>query len=101
MDVVQSRLQGLLDLGLTDKAVTDMLSRMPTLLGYQSEQLQAMQEHLGGHGGLSRIDVATLLQHEPRILSYSVAGVSAIFTMPCYAYAVSVCRHLSERHLHL
>ena len=52
-----------------------MLSRMPTLLSYQSEQLQAVQEYLGGHGRLSRVDVASLLQHEPRILSYSVAGV--------------------------
>ena len=52
-----------------------MLSRMPTLLGYEREQLQAVQEYLGGHGRLSRVDVASLLQHEPRILSYSVAGV--------------------------
>ena len=59
----------------TEKAVTDMLSRMPTLLDYQTEQLQAMQDYLGGHGGLSRVDVASLLQHEPRILSYSLAGV--------------------------
>ena len=75
VDLVQSRLQSLMDLGLTDKAVTDMLSRMPTLLGYQSEQLQAMQEYLGGHGGLSRVDVASLLEKDPGILSYSVAGV--------------------------
>ena len=52
-----------------------MLSRSPTLLGYQSKQLQAMQEVLGGFAGLSRADVASLLRKEPRILSYTVAGV--------------------------
>ena len=73
--MVESRLQGLLDLGLTEEAVADMLSRMPTLLGYQSKHLQATQEYLGGHAGFSRADVALLLQKQPRILSYSVAGV--------------------------
>ena len=75
VEIVESRLQGLLDLGLSDKAVVDMLSRMPTLLGYQSKQLQAMREYLGGLAGFSNADVASLLQKEPRILSYSVAGV--------------------------
>ena len=73
--MVESRLQGLSDLGLTDRAVADMLSRMPALLGYQSKQLQAMREDLGGLAGLSRADMASLLRKEPRILSYSVAGV--------------------------
>ena len=75
VDIVESRLQGLLDLGLSDKAVADMLSGIPTLLGYQSKQLQAMREYLGGLAGLSEADMASLLQKEPRILSYSVAGV--------------------------
>ena len=52
-----------------------MLSRMPTLLGYQSKQLRAMQEYLVDLAGLSSADVASLLQKEPLILSYSVAGV--------------------------
>ena len=73
--MVESRLQGLLDLGLTEEAVADMLSRMPTLLGYQSKHLQAMREYLGGLAGLSRADMASLLQKQPRILSYCVAGV--------------------------
>ena len=83
--MVESRLQGLLDLGLTEEAVADMLSRMPTLLGYQSKQLQAMREYLGGLAGLSRADVASLLQKEPRILSYSVAGVlvDLIYALLC------------------
>ncbi|CAK0782084.1 hypothetical protein CVIRNUC_005550 [Coccomyxa viridis] len=51
-----------------------MLSRSPSLLGYQSKQLQAMQEDLGGLAGLSRENVASLLRKEPRILSYSCAG---------------------------
>ena len=93
MDVVQSRLQGLLDLGLTEKAVTDMLSRMPTLLGYQSEQLQAMQECLGGLAGLSRLDVASLLQKVPRVLSYNWAGVLAVLLhfMLCMRSHIDVC----------
>ena len=85
VDVVESRLQGLSDLGLTDEAVADMLSRSPTLLRYQSMQLQAMREDLGGLAGLSRADVASLLQKEPRILSYSVAGVlgNFFYAVPC------------------
>ena len=87
--MVESRLQGLL--GLTDKAVTDMLSQMPALLGYQSEQLQAMREGLGGLAGLSGADVASLLQKEPRILGYSWPGVPSrrriTFFTPCYACA--------------
>ena len=85
VDVVESRLQGLSDLGLTDEAVADMLPRLPTLLGYQSKQLQAMREDLGGLAGLSRADVASLLQKEPRILSYSVAGVlgDLFYTLLC------------------
>ena len=71
--MVESRLQGFLD--LTDKAVTDMLSQLPALLGYQSEQLQAMREGLGGLAGLPGADVASLLQKEPRILGYSWPGV--------------------------
>ena len=84
-DMIERRLQGLLDLGLTEEAVADMLSRMPTLLGYQSKQLQAMREYLGGLAGLSRADVASLLQKEPRILSYSVAGVlvDLIYALLC------------------
>lgn len=75
VDIVDSRLQGLLDLGLSEEAVADLLSRVPTLLGYQSKQLQAVRECLGGPAGLSDADVASLLQKEPRILSSSVAGV--------------------------
>ena len=75
VDIVDSRLQGLLDLCLTDAAVADMLSRVPTLLGYQSKQLQAILEYLGGRAGLSDAVMASSLQREPRILSYSVAGV--------------------------
>ena len=56
-----------------------MLSRSPSLLGYQSKQLQAMQEDLGGLAGLSRANVASLLRKEPRILSYSCAGVLGDF----------------------
>ena len=84
-DMVERRLQGLMDLGLTEAAVAGMLSRMPTLLGYQSKQLQAMREYLGGLAGLSRADVASLLQKEPRILSYSVAGVlgDLIYALLC------------------
>ena len=85
VDVVESRLQGLSDLDLTNEAVADMLSRSPSLLGYQSKQLQAMQEDLGGLAGLSRADVASLLRKEPRILSYSVAGVlgDLFYTLLC------------------
>ena len=67
-----------------------MLSRMPTLLGYQSEQLQAMREHLGGLAGLSRADVASLLQKVPRVLSYSWAGV---FGGPLHAL-LRMCPHI-------
>ena len=75
--VVESRLQGLLR--LSDRAIVDMLSRRPTLLGYQSKQLQAMREYLGGRAGLSDADIASLLQKEPRILSHSLAGVLGDF----------------------
>ena len=85
VDMVESRLQGLSDLGLTAEAVADMLLRSPTLLGYQSAQLQAMREDLGGLPGLSCADVASLLQKEPRILSYSCAGMIGDFSyaLPC------------------
>ena len=79
VDTVESRLQGLSDLGLTDRAIADMLSRMPALLRYQSKQLQAMRGHLEGLAGLSHANVASLLRKEPRILSYSVAGVLGDF----------------------
>ena len=78
-------------LGLAEEAVADMLLRVPTLLGYQSKQLRAMREYLGGLAGLSGADVASLLQKEPRILSYSVAGVLTVFTMPCDACVLVVC----------
>ena len=103
--MVESRLQGLSDLGLTDEAVADMLSQSPTLLGYHSKQLQAMREALGGHVGLSRTDVASLLQKEPRILSYSVAGVlgDLFYTLLCNAPSTTAGGHevnLSLRRIH-
>lgn len=72
--LIERRLQALQDLGLCAEAIAGMLSRMPSLLGYQSRHLQAMGEYLTGLGGLTKADVALLLQKEPRILSYSFEG---------------------------
>ena len=74
--MINNRVQSLLDLGLSTEAVVDILSRLPRLLGYQSSQLQAMGGYLTGLSGLSKAELAIILQREPRLLTYSVGGMS-------------------------
>ena len=75
--MIERRLQALKRLGLSAEAIVSMLSRVPSLLGYQSKGFNAIGEYLTGLGGLSKADVAALVQKDPRVLTYSITGKAA------------------------
>lgn len=75
--MIERRLQALKGLGFSAEAIVSMLSRVPSLLGYQSKGFNAIGEYLTGLGGLSKADVAALVQKDPRVLTYSITGKAA------------------------
>ena len=75
--MIKRRLQALKGLGFSAEAIVSMLSRVPSLLGYQSKGFNAIGEYLTGLGGLSKADVDALVQKDPRVLTYSITGKAA------------------------
>ncbi|CAL8467694.1 g7232 [Coccomyxa elongata] len=51
-----------------------MLTRAPSILAYQSQQMLHIADYITSLGSFSIEDVAVLLQREPRILGYSLTG---------------------------
>ncbi|BDA42652.1 Transcription termination factor MTERF4, chloroplastic [Coccomyxa sp. Obi] len=72
--LVEKRLALVLQLGLSKENAILMLTRVPSILGHQSQQMLHIADYIASLGSFSTEDVAVLLQREPRILGYNLIG---------------------------
>lgn len=74
---MEKRLALLIRLCLSKENAVAILTRAPSILAYQSQQMLHIADYIASLGSFSIEDVAVLLQREPRILGYSLTGTSA------------------------
>ncbi|KAK9820573.1 hypothetical protein WJX72_011781 [[Myrmecia] bisecta] len=79
---IRERVQFLRQLGLSWAGVGSALERVPFLLGFSTDQMARVTMFLAGLG-LSREDIAYVVDIEPRILGFSVKG-SLIPAVGCF-----------------